>query len=43
MLDDQTLLLIRKYDLWSHLTDEEYDELNIKHNFIEAKKGDYIY
>lgn len=36
-------LLIRNYDLWSHLTDEEYDELNVVHNFIEAKKGDYVY
>jgi CRP/FNR family transcriptional regulator len=43
MLDDKQLLLIRNYDLWSNLTDEEYDELNIMHNFIEAKKGDYIY
>ena len=43
MLDDRQLLLIRNYDLWSNLTDEEYDELNIMHNFIEAKKGDYIY
>jgi CRP/FNR family transcriptional regulator, cyclic AMP receptor protein len=40
---DQTMLLIRNYDLWKHLTDDEYDELNIVHNFVEAKKGDYIY
>jgi CRP/FNR family cyclic AMP-dependent transcriptional regulator len=40
---DQKWLLIRNYDLWAHLTDEEYDELNIMHNFIEARKGDYIY
>jgi CRP/FNR family transcriptional regulator, cyclic AMP receptor protein len=43
MLDDNKLLLIRNYDLWAHLSDEEYDELNVIHNFIEAKKGDYIY
>jgi CRP/FNR family transcriptional regulator, cyclic AMP receptor protein len=42
MIDDK-LLLIRNYNLWSHLTDEEYDELNVVHNFIEARKGDYIY
>lgn len=36
-------LLIRNYDLWCHLSDEEYEELNIAHHFIEAKKGDYIY
>jgi len=40
---DDKWLLIRKYDLWAHLTDEEYDELNIVHNFIEAPKGGYIY
>jgi len=40
---DDKWLLIRNYDLWAHLTDEEYDELNIVHNFIEARKGDYIY
>lgn len=43
MSADQKWLLIRNYDLWSNLTDEEYDELNIVHNFIEARKGDYIY
>ncbi|MBO9201626.1 MULTISPECIES: Crp/Fnr family transcriptional regulator [Niastella] len=36
-------LLIRNYDLWAHLTDEEVAELNIVHNYIEAHKGDYIY
>jgi CRP/FNR family transcriptional regulator, cyclic AMP receptor protein len=40
---DDKWLLIRNYDLWSQLNDEEYDELNIVHNFIEARKGDYIY
>lgn len=43
MSADQKWLLIRNYDLWSQLSDEEYDELNIVHNFIEARKGDYIY
>lgn len=43
MSADQKWLLIRNYDLWAHLTDEEYDELNIMHNFIEARKGDFIY
>jgi CRP/FNR family transcriptional regulator len=37
------MLLIRKYDLWSHLSDQEYEDLNLVHNFVEAKKGDYIY
>jgi CRP/FNR family cyclic AMP-dependent transcriptional regulator len=43
MATTDKMLLIRKYDLWSHLSDEEYDDLNLVHNFIEAKKGDYVY
>jgi CRP/FNR family cyclic AMP-dependent transcriptional regulator len=43
MAADDKWLLIRNYDLWAHLTDEEYEELNIVHNFIETPKGDYIY
>ncbi len=43
MHQDEKFLLIRNYDLWCHLSDEEYGELNIAHHFIEAKKGDYIY
>jgi CRP/FNR family cyclic AMP-dependent transcriptional regulator len=43
MSQDEKFLLIRNYDLWCHLSDEEYEELNIAHHFIEAKKGDYIY
>lgn len=37
------MLLLRNYDLWCHLSDHEYQELNVAHHFIEAKKGDYIY
>jgi CRP/FNR family transcriptional regulator len=37
------MLLIRNYDLWSHLSDQEYEDLNLVHNFVEAKKGDYVY
>jgi CRP/FNR family transcriptional regulator len=43
MSQDEKFLLIRNYDLWCHLSDEEYEELNIAHHFIEAKKGEYIY
>jgi CRP/FNR family transcriptional regulator len=42
MIEDK-MLLIRNYDLWSHLSDEEYEELGLMHNFIEASKGDFIY
>ena len=40
---DDKWLLIRNYNLWSHLSNEEYEELNIVHNFIEAPKGEYVY
>ena len=40
---DEKFLLLRNYDLWCHLDDKEYEELNVVHQFIEAKKGDYIY
>lgn len=43
MTVDEKMLLIRNYDLWCHISNEEYEELNLEHNFIEAKKGDYIY
>lgn len=42
MIEDK-MLLIRNYDLWSHLSDEEYEELGLMHNFIEAQKGEFIY
>jgi CRP/FNR family transcriptional regulator len=43
MSADEKFMLLRNYDLWCHLSDDEYDALNIHHHFIEAKKGDYIY
>lgn len=43
MSGDQKFILIRNYDLFSHITDEEYHELNLIHHFIEAPKGGYVY
>ncbi|MFM9907812.1 MAG: Crp/Fnr family transcriptional regulator [Chitinophagaceae bacterium] len=40
---DSRMLVIRNYDLFAHLTEQEFQELDLVHNFIEAKKGDYIY
>ena len=37
------MLLIRNYDLWSHLSDQEYIDLDLIHNFIETPKGNYVY
>ncbi len=36
-------VILRKYPLFSDLTDEEYHELNVSDNYREAKKGEYIY
>src|SRR6478735_9094401 len=43
MTVDRQMILLRNYNLWSGLSDEEYDELNVVHNFIVAPKGEYIY
>lgn len=43
MTADKKMLLIRNYDLWCHLSDDDYEMLNFVHHYIEAKKGDYIY
>ena len=43
MSTDDKFLLLRNYDLWCEMSDDEYEELNVAHHFIDAKKGDYIY
>ncbi len=40
---DTTLLLIRGFDIFEHITDDEYVELDLVHNFLEAANGEYIY
>jgi len=40
---EDKMLLLRNYDLWADLSEEEYLELNIVHNFISAPKGSFIY
>ena len=40
---DDKMLLIRNYDLWCHLSDQDYKDLNIEHHYIEVPKGEYIY
>lgn len=37
------MLLIRNYDLFAHLTESEFNDLELEHHFIEASKGEYIY
>jgi cAMP-binding proteins - catabolite gene activator and regulatory subunit of cAMP-dependent protein kinases len=43
MSADDKMLLIRNYDLWCHLSDEDYEALNIEHHVMEVPKGEYIY
>jgi CRP/FNR family transcriptional regulator len=43
MTADKKFLLIRNYNLFSHISDEEYEELNLVHHFIEARKDEYVY
>jgi CRP/FNR family transcriptional regulator, cyclic AMP receptor protein len=40
---DSTLLLLRGFDVFENITDEEYEELGLVHNYVEAANGDYIY
>lgn len=40
---DSTLLLLRGFDIFEHITEEEYEELALVHNYIEAASGEYIY
>ncbi|MEO7307306.1 MAG: Crp/Fnr family transcriptional regulator [Ferruginibacter sp.] len=40
---DSTLLLLRGFDIFQHITDEEYIELDLVHNYVEATNGEYIY
>ncbi len=43
MSTDERFVLMRNFDMFSCITDEEYEELDLIHNFLETKKGDYIY
>jgi CRP/FNR family transcriptional regulator, cyclic AMP receptor protein len=43
MTPDERFVLMRNYDMFSCITDDEYEELDLVHNFLESKKGDYIY
>ena len=43
MTIDNKFLLIRNHNIFACMTEEDYEEINIIHNFIEAAKGEYIY
>lgn len=40
---DSKLLLLRGFDIFEHISDAEYEELGLVHNFVEAKDGEFIY
>jgi CRP/FNR family transcriptional regulator, cyclic AMP receptor protein len=40
---EDKMLLLRNYDLWCHLSEDEYHDLKIEHRFMEVPKGEYIY
>jgi CRP/FNR family cyclic AMP-dependent transcriptional regulator len=40
---DDKMLVIRKNDFLAKLSQDEYDSLNIMHNFVLADRNDYIY
>lgn len=37
------LLLIRRHDFFAQLTNDDYESLDILHNYKEARRNDYIY
>ncbi|MHA4811803.1 Crp/Fnr family transcriptional regulator [Flavitalea flava] len=43
MAGGDDMLLIRNYDLWCHLSEDEYKDLKVEHRVIEVPKGEYIY
>lgn len=40
---EETLLIIRKNDFLASLSDAEYEQLNVTHNFITADRNAYLY
>jgi len=43
MAQSDKAVILRKYPLFTDLTDEEYHELNVSNNYKEARKDEYIY
>ena len=37
------MLLLKNYDFWCHLSDDEYKALKVEHHVIDVRKGEYIY
>ncbi len=43
MTNDDKSLVLKKFPLWSGLSDEEYEELEVLDNYREAREGEFIY
>jgi CRP/FNR family transcriptional regulator len=43
MEESDKLVLVRNYNLWSQVSEEEYRDLNVVDNYKEAKQGQYVY
>jgi len=43
MAVEDKMLLIRNYDLWRNLSDEEYHDLRVEDNYKEVPKDAYVY
>jgi len=43
MTNADNSIILKKFPLFSDLTDEEYSELNVSDHYKEVKKGEYIY
>ena len=43
MIHSDNAIILKRYPLFSDLTDEEYHELNVSDNYKEAGKDEYIY
>ncbi len=43
MLATDQMLIIRRHDFFAQLSDDDYESLDILHNFKEARRNDYIY
>ena len=43
MAEGGNMLLLRNYDLWCQLSEEEYSDLKVQHHVMDVPKGEYIY
>ena len=43
MTGTDKLLILKNYQLWDKLSNEEYEQLQVLDNYKEAKEGEFIY